>query len=511
VEILQNLFAGFSIAFVAVNLFYCFTGVLIGTLIGVLPGIGPVATMSLLLPVTYKMDPIQAIIVLAGIYYGAMYGGSTTSILVNIPGEAASVVTCLEGYKMAQKGRAGPALGIAAFGSLIGGCFSLIGLMLLAPTLASFALRIGPPEFFSFLCTGLTVVIYLTSGSIIRALMMAALGIILGCIGQDPESGSFRFVFGFHHLLSGIDLVPFIMGLFGISEVFLNIEKRLQKRTIYEGDIKDLLPNLQDWKGSIKPILRGSILGFLVGILPGGGPVISSFASYAMEKKVSKHPEKFGSGAIEGVAGPETANNAATGGSFIPLFTLGIPSNVVMALLLGALVIHGVTPGPLLMQQNPKIFWSVVASMFIGNGMLLVLNLPLIWIWVQVLKVPYRILFPLILLFCLVGAYSVNNSNFDVALMLLFGVLGYLMRKFKYDAAPMVLAFVLGPMFENSLRQSLLLSDGSFGIFFTRPVAAVGMVAAILMLLSSVIPFIRKKRRRILEEEAVDGGIGKIN
>jgi len=501
VEILQNLFAGFSVAFAAINLFYCFVGVLIGTLIGVLPGIGPVATMSLLLPATYKMSPVQAIIVLAGIYYGAMYGGSTTSILVNIPGEAASVVTCIDGYKMARQGRAGPALGIAAFGSLIGGCFSLIGLMLLAPTLASFALRIGPPEFFSFLCTGLIVVMYLTSGSIIRALMMAAFGVVLGCIGQDPESGSFRFVYGFYNLLSGIDLVPFIMGLFGVSEVFLNIEKSLQQRTIYEGEIKNLLPNLRDWRESIIPIIRGSLIGFFIGILPGGGPVISSFASYAVEKKISRHPEKFGTGAIEGVAGPETANNSATGGSFIPLFTLGIPSNVVMAVLLGALVIHGVTPGPLLMQQNPKIFWSVVASMFIGNGMLLVLNLPLIWMWVQVLNVPYRILFPLILLFCLLGAFSVNNSNFDAAIMLIFGVLGYLMRKYKYDAAPMVLAFVLGPMFENSLRQSLLLSDGSFWIFFTRPIAAVGMIISLLMLASSLIPFISRKRETIIEEE----------
>lgn len=499
---MENLLHGFSLILVPINLLYCFVGVFIGTLIGVLPGIGPVGAMSLLLAITYKTTPIQAMIMLAGIYYGAMYGGSTTSILVNIPGEAASVVTCLDGYQMARKGRAGPALGIAAFGSFIAGCLSIIGLMLLAPTLASWALRIGPPEFFSFLCMGLTIVTYLTSGSIIRALMMAAFGIILGCIGQDPETGSLRFVY-VYNMLSGIELVPLAMGLFGISEVFLNIEKSLsiEERSILKEKVKGLLPNRQDWKDSAKPILRGSVLGFLLGILPGGGALISSFASYAIEKKLSKHPEKFGKGAIEGVAGPESANNAATGGAFIPLFVLGIPSNVVMALLLGALIIHGLTPGPLLMQKNPEIFWSVVASMYIGNGMLLVLNLPLIRMWVLVLKVPYKILFPLILLFCLIGAYSVNNSSFDVVIMLVFGVLGYLMRKYKYDGAPMVLAFVLGPMFENALRHSLLLSDGSFSIFFTRPIALVGMIATILMLISNIIPGFRGRRKKIIEAE----------
>jgi putative tricarboxylic transport membrane protein len=331
--------------------------------------------------------------------------------------------------------------------------------------------------------------------------MMACFGVILGCVGQDPETGSLRFVFGLNNLLSGIDLVPFVMGLFGISEVFLNIEKSLGERTILTDKIKNLLPNWQDWKDSYKPIARGTVLGFLLGIIPGGGAVVSSFASYALEKKLSKHPQKFGKGAIEGVAGPEAANNAATGGAFIPLFALGIPSNVVMALLLAALIIHGVTPGPLLMQKNPEIFWSVVASMYIGNGMLLVLNLPLIGVWVRVLKIPYRILFPLILLFCLIGSYSVNNSSFDVGMMLAFGVLGYLMRKYKFEAAPMVLAFVLGPMFENSLRQSLLLSDGSFLIFFNRPIAAVGMIGAFLLLISCIIPFIRSKRKKIIEEE----------
>lgn len=498
---MENLIYGFSTALGVSNLLYCFIGVLIGTLIGVLPGIGPTAAISLLLPITFKASPVQAIIMLSGIYYGAMYGGSTTSILVNIPGESASVVTCIDGYQMARKGRAGPALGIAAFGSFIAGCLSVVGLMALAPTLASYALRIGPPEFFSIMCMGLTLVVYLTSGSVIRALMMAAFGIIVGCIGLDAETGTLRFVFGYYRLMDGIDLVPFVMGLFGISEVFLNIEKNVGERGILKDKIKNLFPNLQDWKDSAMPILRGSILGFFLGILPGGGATVSSFASYAVEKKISKHPERFGTGAIEGVAGPEAANNSATGGAFIPLFVLGIPSNVVMALLLGALVIHGVTPGPFLLQKNPEIFWSVVASMYIGNGMLLVLNLPLIGMWVQVLKIPYKILFPLILLFCLVGAYSINNSSFDLILMLIFGVLGYLMRKYKWDPAPMVLAFVLGPLFETSLRHSLLLSDGSFSIFFTRPIAAVGMIVTFLLLISSAIPFIRKRRKVVVEEE----------
>lgn len=502
-ESLQNLFHGFVLILIPANLLYCFLGVLIGTLMGVLPGIGPAAGMALLLPITFKIPLIQGMVMLAGIYYGCMYGGSTTSILLNIPGEAASVVTCYDGYQMALKGRAGPALGIAAFGSFIAGCFSVVGLMLLAPTLAPWAFRIGPPEFFSLLCIGLTLIIYLTSGSFIKGLMMGFVGGILGCIGQDPYTGSLRFVFGTYSLLGGIDIVPFVMGLLGISEVLLNIEKSLGKRSILKEKIKNLLPNRQDWKDSYKPITRGTILGFFLGIIPGGGSVISSFLSYAIEKKLSKHPEKFGKGTIEGVAGPEAANNAATGGAFIPLFALGIPSNVVMALLLGALIIHGVAPGPLLMQKNPEIFWAVVASMYIGNGMLLVLNLPLIGIWVQILKVPYKILFPLILLFCLVGAYSVNNSTFDVGFMLGFGVLGYLMRKYGYEGAPMVLAFVLGPLFENSLRQSLLMSQGSFLIFLKRPIAAGGIIFTLLLFISAVLPFIRRTRKVVISEETI--------
>ena len=482
---------------------FCFIGVFIGTLIGVLPGIGPVGAMSLLLPATYKLSPLASAVMLAGIYYGAQYGGSTTAILVNIPGESSSVVTCLDGYQMARRGRGGPALGMAAFASFIAGTLALIGLTLVAPPLASIALRFGPAEYFSLMCLGLTMLIYLASGSVIRAIMMAAIGVMLGCIGQDPETGSSRFVFGVPDLLDGIGLAPFVMGLFGVSEVLLNIEKKLESSTILEGKIKGLLPNWQDWKESLMPILRGSVLGFFLGILPGGGAIISSFASYALEKRVSKHQEKFGKGAIEGVAGPESANNAAAGGAFVPLLTLGIPPNVVMALLLGALMIHGITPGPRFIAEHPDIFWGVIASMYVGNAMLLVLNLPLIGLWVQVLKVPYKILFPLILLFCLIGSYSINNSIFDVAIMLVFGVLGYLMRKYQFEAAPMVLAFVLGPMFERSLRQSLLLSDGSFSIFFIRPIAAGGMILTLLILISCIIPSLRKKREEIPMEEVV--------
>jgi putative tricarboxylic transport membrane protein len=498
VDLLENLFYGFSIALTPENLLFCFIGVFIGTLIGVLPGIGPVGAMSLLLPTTLHVSPVGAIIMLGGIYYGAMYGGSTTSILLNIPGEAASVVTCLEGYQMARKGRAGPALGICAFGSFIGGTVSILGLMLVAPPLAEGALRFGPPEYFTLMVLGLTLLIYLASGSIPKALMMAALGIILGMIGIDATSGSQRFTFGILELNDGIGLVPLVMGLFGISEVLLNVEQSL-KREIFQTKIQDLLPNREDWKKSSAPIARGSVLGFLLGILPGGGALISSFISYAIEKKISKHPEEFGHGAIEGVAGPETANNSATGGAFIPLLTLGIPANVVMAMLLGALLIHGLQPGPMLLKNHPDLFWGVVTSMYVGNGMLLVLNLPLIGLWVQVLKVPYRILFPLIILFCLIGAYSINYSITDLLIMTLFGVVGYLMKKFDYEGAPLVLAYVLGPMLEMALRQSLTISNGSFSIFITRPISAVGIFVSIFLVVSPLLPWFGKRRSAVAE------------
>jgi putative tricarboxylic transport membrane protein len=485
---------GFSIVFQPTNLLLCFFGCLMGTLVGVLPGLGPTAAIALLLPTTFHFAPVSAIITLCGIYYGAMYGGSTTSILVNIPGEAASVITTLDGYKMAQDGRAGPALGIAAFGSYIAGTLSIVGLMFLAPLLARGALAFGPPEYFSLMCLGLTILIYLASGSMIKALMMAALGLIIGCIGADMLTNVHRFTMGVPELMDGVGLIPLVMGLFGISEVLLNIEIQV-KQEILKGKIKNLLPNLQEWKDSTMPILRGSLLGFLLGILPGAGPAIASFVSYAVEKRVSRHPEKFGQGAIEGVAGPESANNAATGGSFIPLFSLGIPSNSVMAILLGALMIHGVVPGPNLVQQNPDLFWGVVASMYLGNIMLLVLNLPLIGLWVKLLKIPYAILFPLILLFCLIGAYTASNKIVDLYIMIFFGFMGYLLRKYRYEAAPLILAFVLGPMLEDALRQSLIISEGSPKIFFTRPISGSILGCTLLLLLSPLLPKIQKKRQ----------------
>jgi putative tricarboxylic transport membrane protein len=499
-ELLNYLQIGFSVAFQPVNLLFCFAGVLIGTLVGVLPGIGPVGAMSLLLPVTFNASPEGAIIMLAGIYYGAMYGGSTTSILVNIPGEAASVVTCLDGYEMARQGRAGPALGIAAFGSFIAGTLSVLGLMLLAPPLARFALRFGPPEYFTLMVLGVTVLIYLAHGSMPKALIMAAIGIVLGLIGLDSITAVQRFTFNQLDLLDGVGLVPIVMGLFGISEVLLNIEQII-RREVFETSIKGLLPTKQDWKDSAGPIARGSLLGFLLGILPGGGGVISSFLSYAVEKKISKHPERFGKGAIEGVAGPEAANNAATGGAFIPLMTLGIPPNVVIAMLFGAFMIHGITPGPLMMKEHPQVFWGIIVSMYVGNVMLLILNLPLIGIWVKILKIPYNILFPLILLFCLIGVYSVSGSVFDIYVMLIFGIVGYLMKKFEYEPAPLILAFVLGPMMEHNLRKSLIMSQGDFSIFITRPLAAASLIVALILLVSPLIPWLRKKRDIIPKED----------
>jgi putative tricarboxylic transport membrane protein len=501
VDFLGALGAGFAVALRPENLLFCFVGVFIGTLIGVLPGIGPVGAMSLLLPATYQATPEAAVIMLAGLYYGAMYGGSTTSILVNIPGEAASVVTCLDGYQMARRGRAGPALGIAAIGSFLGGTLSVLGLMLLAPPLTAFALRFGPPEYFSLMVLGLTILVYLAHGSMAKALLMAALGVVLGLIGLDAITAQPRLTFDRMELVDGIGLVPLVMGLFGVAEVLINLEEGV-KREVFQTRLGGLLPSRQDWRDCGAPMARGSVLGFLLGILPGGGAVISSFLSYALEKRLSRRPEEFGKGAIAGVAGPEAANNAATGGAFIPLMTLGIPPNVVMAMLLGAFMIHGVQPGPLMMIQHPGLFWGVITSMYIGNAMLLVLNLPLIGLWVQVLRVPYRILFPLILLFCLVGVYSVANTVFDIYVMLLFGVLGYVMRKLRYEGAPMVLAFVLGPMLENNLRKSLILSQGDFSIFFSRPISVACLTLALVLLVSPLIPALARKREQVALEEA---------
>lgn len=502
-DFFANLIAGFSVALQPLNLMFCFLGVFVGTLIGVLPGIGPVGTMAILLPVTYGIPPTTAIIMLAGIYYGAQYGGSTTSILVNIPGEAASVITCLDGYQMALKGRAGPALGIAAFGSFIAGTFAVLGLQVMAPPLVSVALRFGPPEYFSLMILGFVILTYLAQRSMAKALMMAGVGIVLGTIGLDTMTGMPRFTLNIPELLDGVGLAPLAMGLFGISEILLNVEKKL-KQELITTKVRGLFPNLEDWRRAIGAILRGTVSGFFLGILPGGGAVLSSFVSYALEKRISKNPKEFGQGAIEGVAAPESANNSAAQGAFIPLLTLGIPANVVMAILLGALMIHNITPGPMLVKEHPQLFWGVITSMYVGNVMLLVLNLPLIGLWVQLLRVPYAILFPLILYICLIGAYVINNSVVDVAIMFIFGVIGYLMRKFEYEPAPLVLAYVLTPLLENALRQSLILSGGSFGIFMVRPISAGCLAIAAALLLSSLLPMIRRKREKMVAEAEED-------
>ena len=503
-ETLLAMTDGFAVAFLPINLLYCFIGVFLGTLIGVLPGLGPVAAMALLLPVTFHIPPIGAIIMFAGIYYGAMYGGSTTAILVNIPGEASSVMTCRDGYQMARQGRAGSALGICAIASFVAGTLSIVGLSFVALPLANIALRFGYPEYFALMCVGVTLVVYLGSSSVSKALIMAFLGLFLSTVGMDLFTGRPRFVFGQNELLDGLDLTPIIIGLFGISEVLRNIVEK-PERQIISTKLSNLLPTREDWRTSWKPTLRGSALGFLLGILPGGGAIVSSFAAYSIEKKLADDPDRFGQGAIEGVAAPEAANNAATGGAFVPLMTLGIPSNVVMAVIMGTLLLHGITPGPLLVKEHPDLFWGVITSMYIGNIMLLILNLPLIGIWVQVLHVPYRILFPLILLFCAIGTYSVSSSLFDVNVMLAFGVLGYLMGRYGFDGAPLILCFVIGPIMEETLRQSLLLSNGSFAIFFTRPIAATALAVCAAVVLTALFPVLRRLRDRIgeaSEEEA---------
>ena len=482
----DQLFLGCQVAFSAMNLLVCFAGVSIGTLIGVLPGIGPGGAISLLLPITFGMPPASAIILLAGRYYGAQYGGSTTSILVNIPGEASSVVTCLDGYQMALQGRAGPALGIAAFGSFIAGTLGVIMLMFLAVPLSEVVVNFGPPEFFSIIILALSILIYLARGSLMKAGVMAILGIILSQIGIDLVSGKDRFTFGIMYLLDGISLIPLVMGIFGIGEVLNNLNSP-ESREIYKTKIKGLLPTLADWKASIGPIIRGTFLGFFLGILPGSGAAIPTFISYTMEKRLSKHPEKFGRGAIEGVAGPESANNAGSTGTFVPLFTLGIPSNSVMAMLLGALMIHGLQPGPFLIKSNPEIFWGTIVSMYLGNIMLLILNLPLIGVWVKLLKVPYQILSPLILFFCVIGSYTIRNSVGDVIIMFIFGIIGFVFIKYQYEPAPLVMAFVLGDLLETSLRQSLLMSGGSFVIFITRPFSAACLLVTLLLLSANLL------------------------
>jgi putative tricarboxylic transport membrane protein len=479
---LENLGMGFVIALNPWNLIYAALGAIIGTAIGVLPGLGPTATIAILLPITFKMPAVSAIIMLTGIFYGAQYGGSTTSILLNIPGEGSSVVTCLDGYQMAKQGRAGPALGMSAMGSFIGGTLSVIGLSTLAPPLAKFALKFGYAEYSSLIFLGLMMSIYLSQGSFLKGLIAGILGILLGSIGLDPVSGRERFTFGLLYLTEGLEIVPVAMGLFGLSEVLINLESK-ELRDIFKARIKKLLPTLDDWRQCWASVARGTFIGFLIGLLPGPGAVISSFIAYAVEKRVSKHPERFGKGAIEGVAAPETANNAAVPSAFIPLMTLGIPGSPAIAMLFVALMIHGIRPGPMMLQEHPNVFWGLIASAYIANVMLLGLNLPLIGIWVRMLKFPYKYLATVIFVICGIGAYSINNSISSLLTMLVFGVFGYLMRKGGFPLAPLVLAMLLGPMLERSVQQSLIASGGDLLIFFQRPISATLLSVAALMLL----------------------------
>ena len=498
-ELLDNLQLGFEVALTLQNILYCFLGVLLGTLIGVLPGIGPVATIAMLLPATFALPPVSALIMLAGIYYGAQYGGSTTAILVNLPGEASSVVTCLDGYAMAQQGRAGPALAVAALGSFFAGTVATLILATFAPPLAEIAFKFGPAEYFSLMVLGLIAAIVLARGSLIKAIAMILLGLLLGLIGADTNTGQFRFTFGLPQLADGIGFVVVAMGMFGFSEIIANIERRA-RRVVVMAKIVSLFPTRDDLKASWKAVLRGTGIGGLLGILPGGGATLASFAAYTLEKRMARDPSRFGKGAIEGVAGPESANNAGAQTSFIPLLTLGIPANAVMALMIGAMTIHGITPGPQVMGERPELFWGMIASMWIGNLLLVVLNLPLIGIWVKLLSVPYRILYPAILLFACIGVYSLNNSAIDVALALAFGLLGYLFIKLDCEPAPLLLGFVLGPMMEENLRRALLLSRGDPTVFATRPLSLTLLVVAAALLAIVVLPAVRKKREEAFQE-----------
>ncbi len=491
-ETLQNLYLGFSVALSPAAFLYAVVGCVIGTIVGVLPGIGPLAGISLLLPASFGMDATSAIILLAGIYYGAMYGGSTTSILMRIPGEAASVMTCIDGYEMTRKGRAGPALAIAAVGSYIAGTVSVVGLMLLAPPLAAFALRFGPPEYTALLLLGLLVLAYMTGGSISKSLAMAALGLLLGMIGIDPMTGFFRFHYGIVELGDGIGVVPVAVGLFGLSEILLTAGQETPPK-VMQPRLADLLPSREEWRDSTWPIARGTVLGFLIGIIPGSAHIIASFVSYAVERRVSKHPERFGQGAIEGVAGPESANNSATSGAFVPMLALGVPSGPIPAVMLAALMVHGISPGPLLIQQQPELFWGFIASMYIGNVVLLILNLPLVGLFVNILRVPYPLLYPAILVFCVLGVYAVNSSVVDVWIMIVMGALGYLLRKFDFETAPIVLGVVLAPMLEMSFRQSLAMSSGNYAIFIHRPIAVFMLGAGLFLVLLSLLPIFTRR------------------
>jgi putative tricarboxylic transport membrane protein len=493
-DVISHVVNGLIIALTPINLMYTFIGAVVGTAIGVLPGLGPPATVALLLPITYKINAASGVMMLAGIYYGAMYGGSTTSILLNIPGEAASVVTCIDGYQMARQGRAGPALGASALGSFFAGTVGLFGLVLVAPPMADFAIKFGYAETASLVVLGLMLATYLSEGSVLKGLLMSALGLLLGTIGLDPVFGVERFTFGVSPLTDGIEFIVAAMGLFGITEVLCNLESP-EIRDVFKTSLKNLFPTREDWRQSWVSMIRGTVIGFFIGVLPGGGGVISAFIAYAVEKRVSKHPERFGKGAIEGVMAPEAANNAASSSSFIPLLTLGIPGNATTAMIFVALMIHGIRPGPLLLQEHPSLFWGVIGSMYIGNVMLLALNLPLIGIWVRLLKVPYQYLAVTVAIICAIGAYSVKNSVFDVGAMVVFGIVGYLMRKGGFPGAPLLLAMLLGRMLERTVQQALAMSGGDPVVFVERPISAALLLVAAFVLISPAIRWIWRKRR----------------
>ncbi len=501
-DLISNLWIGLQAAVSLQNLLYCLIGVTLGTLVGVLPGMGPVATVAMLLPITYSLDPSSALIMLAGIYYGAQYGGSTTAILVNIPGEASAVVTCLDGNKLAKRGRAGAALGIAAIGSFIAGCFATVLIAAFAQPLTEVAFQFGPREYFSLMVVGLVGAIVLASGSLLKAVGMIFIGILLGTIGMDVNSGALRYVFGVDELMDGIDFVALSMGVYGFAEIIRNIEVSGAREPM-PAKIGSLLPSKEEFKASAGPIARGTILGSLLGILPGGGALLSSFASYTLEKKLAgdKADPPFGEGNIRGVAGPESANNGGAQTSFIPMLTLGIPSNAVMALMIGALMLHDIAPGPQVMQNNPSLFWGLIVSMWIGNVFLVILNIPLIGLWVKLLRVPYRLLYPAILTFCAIGVYSINNNPFDIWMTIIFGIFGWVVGKFGCECAPLLLGFILGPMLEENLRRALLLSRGDLMTFVQGPISAALLAVSAFLLAIVVLPSVRAGREKAFAEE----------
>ena len=500
VELFHNLALGFGVAFSPINLLLCLIGALVGTLVGVLPGIGTIATVAMLLPITFGLPPVGALIMLAGIYYGAQYGGSTTSILINIPGESSSVVTTLDGHQMARQGRAGPALSIAAIGSFFAGCVATVLIAVLGAPLTKLALAFGPAEYFSLMVLGLIFAVVLAKGSVLKAIAMVLMGLLMSMVGSDLETGAGRMTFDIAELADGIGFTNIAMGVFGFAEIIRNLELPEESRDIVSAKVTGLMPTRKDLIDSSGAIARGTLLGSLLGILPGGGAVIASFAAYTFEKRIARDPSRFGKGAIQGVAAPESALNAAAQTAFIPLLTLGIPPNAVMALMVGAMTIHGIVPGPQVMTKQPELFWGMIASMWLGNLMLVVINLPLVGVWVRLLQVPYRLLFPAILIFCAIGVYSVNNAPADAIMVAAFGLVGYWLVKHDFEPAPMLLGFVLGPLMEENLRRAMLIARGDPSVFVTRPISAGLMAVAALLLVLAVLPMIRQKREVVFTE-----------